>query len=94
MDPQLVKLLILLRLVAYMALVYLGFGLVVEWRSKKPDTKLRSFAHLLCSPLTRPIAALSAPGTSYLSVLRRTTLVTAVLWLLVVVASEIALARP
>lgn len=91
MDSQLVKLLLLLRLIAFMALVYLGFGLFVEWRSRKPGSKLKAFAQLLCSPLTRPVAALSPAGTSYLRVLRRTTFLIAGLWLALLIASEIAL---
>ncbi|HSF40701.1 MAG TPA: hypothetical protein VLT87_12980 [Thermoanaerobaculia bacterium] len=92
MDPQIVKLLILLRLIAFMALVYLGFGLLVESRSRKPGSKLKAFAQLICSPLTRPVAALSPAGTSYRRVLQRTTLFMAGLWLAFLVASELVLA--
>jgi preprotein translocase subunit SecG len=92
-DQQLIKLLLLLRLIAFMALVYLGFGLLVEWRSRKPDSKLKAFARLLCSPLTRPVAALSPAGLGYRQLLGRTTLVIAGLWLALVVASEIVLSR-
>lgn len=86
-----VKLLLLLRLVAFMALVYLGFGLLVERWSRKPGSRLKAFAQLLCSPLTRPVAAVSAPGTSDRRILLRTTLLVGGLWLALLIASEVAL---
>ncbi|HEX4954025.1 MAG TPA: hypothetical protein VF017_11600 [Thermoanaerobaculia bacterium] len=92
MDPGWIKVLLLCRLVAYMAVIYLLFGLVVEWRSRKPDSKLRSFARLLASPLTRPVARLMPEGTLYPRLLRVTTLITIGLWLALTVASELALA--
>lgn len=88
---MIVKLLLLLRLVAFMALVYLGFGLVVEQWSRRPGSRLKAFAQLLCSPLTRPVAAVSAPGTSYRRILLRTTLLMGGLWLAFLIASEVAL---
>jgi hypothetical protein len=90
---MLVKLLLLARLVAYMALVYLAFGWLVEVLSKKPGSKLKAFARLLCSPLVKPAAAAHAPGTPYRTVLIRTLLAIAGLWVILIVVSELALRR-
>lgn len=89
----LVRLLLLGRLVAFMALVYVLFGLVVEALSRKPESKLRAFARLICSPLTRPVAALSGGGLEYPRLLRRTAWAVAALWVVLWAASELAL-RP
>lgn len=94
MDLQVVKLLLLARLIAYMLLVYLGFGLIVELKSRKPESKLRGFAHLLCSPLVRPVAALMPEGTPYVAQLKRTLWLALGLWLLLVAGTELLFARP
>lgn len=93
MDPQLVKLLLLARLIAYMLLIYLGFGLIVELASRKPESKLRGFARLLCSPLVRPVAARMSADTPYLGQLQRTLWIALALWLVLVVGTEILLTR-
>lgn len=87
MDPTLTKLLLLARLVAFMALVYLLFGLLVEWRSRQPESRLRAFARLLCSPLTGVTARFLPAATPYRQVLRSTALGIGLLWLLLVAAS-------
>lgn len=95
MDPTIaphwLKLLLLLRLIAFMALIYALFGLLVEARSRKPDSKLKGFAHLICRPLTQPVAMLF-PGLAYPQLLRRTTWLIAGLWLLITIASELVFA--
>jgi hypothetical protein len=93
MNPDLVKALLLGRLVAFMLLVYIGFGLMVEWRSRKEGSKLKTFGRLLCRPLTAPLAALSPPGTSYGTILKRTAVVVIAVWIAFVVASEVVLSR-
>ena len=91
MDPRVVKLLLLARLVAYMGLIYVGFGLVVEWQSRNPDSKLRAFARLICSPLTAVMARFQPPETPYRTLLVRTALVIAAFWLALVITTEIVL---
>lgn len=88
MAPWAVKLLLLARLVVYMALFYAIFGLVVEWRSRKPGSKLRAFARLLCSPLTAPMARFLPAEAPYRQVLTRTTWTLAALWLTLVITTE------
>lgn len=86
MGPELaLKIVTLLRLVAFMVFVYLVFGLVVERLSKKPGSQLKAFARTVCSPVTRPVARFLAPGTSHRSVLLTSMAVVAVLWTIFVV---------
>lgn len=82
------KIATLLRLVAFMVIVYLAFGLVVERFSRKPDSQLKAFARVVCSPVTRPVARLLAPGTEPRRVLRVGIGLVAVLWLVLVAAAR------
>jgi hypothetical protein len=91
MNADLAKLLLLGRLVSFMLVVYVGFGLLVEWRSRREGSKLKAFGRLLCRPLTSPIATLSPDGTPYMTVLKRTAIAVAAVWLFFVVVSEVAL---
>jgi hypothetical protein len=93
MDSDLVKLLLLGRLVSFMLLVYVVFGLVVESRSRREGSKLKAFARLLCRPLTAPVAALAPDGTDYPTVLKRTAIAVVAVWVVFVVATEVVLAR-
>lgn len=93
MNPDLVKALLLGRLVAFMLLVYIGFGLVVEWRSRREGSRLKAFGRLLCRPLTAPLATLSPPDTPYGTILKRTAIVVVAVWIAFVVASEVVLSR-
>lgn len=93
MPSDLVKVLLLGRLIAFMLMVYVGFGLVVEWRSRREGSRLKAFARLLCRPLVVPVARLSPEGTPYLTILRRTAIAVLAVWLAFIVASEVWLAR-
>ena len=93
MNVDLLKVLLFGRLVAFMLLFYVGFGLIVERASRAPDSKLKGFARLLCRPLTAPLTALSPPGTDYWTILKRTAFAVVALWLFFVVASELAAPR-
>ncbi len=89
MDPELgLKIIALLRVVAFMVFVYLGFGLLVERYSKRPESQLRAFARTVCSPVTRPVARFLAPGTPHRTVLLNSLGVVAVLWLALVVLAR------
>ena len=91
MNADLAKLLLLGRLVSFMLVIYVGFGLLVEWRSRREGSKLKGFGRLLCRPLTAPIAMLSPEGTPYLVILKRTAIAVAAVWIFFVVASEVLL---
>jgi hypothetical protein len=93
MNDDLAKSLLLGRLLAFMLLFYVGFGLLVEWRSSAPQSKLKAFARLLCRPLVAPIQAMSPAGTPYRTLLVRTGIAVVAVWLALVLASEVAL-RP
>lgn len=70
MEPGFaLKVLTLVRLVCWMVLIYLGLGYVVEGRSRKPDSQLKGFFRMLCSPVAKPVARFLAPGTSHQRVL-------------------------
>lgn len=94
MDSDLVKLLLLGRLISFMLVVYVVFGLVVEAKSRKEGSKLKAFGRLLCRPLTAPVARLSPEGTDYPTILRRSAVAVVAVWIVFVVATELVLARP
>jgi hypothetical protein len=81
MDPELLRFLYLGRLLAYMAVIYLLFGILVERFSRKEGSKLKAFAHLVCSPLTKPIGSLMPADTPYPRKLRYTLLAFGLIWL-------------
>jgi uncharacterized BrkB/YihY/UPF0761 family membrane protein len=90
MDADLsLKIVTLLRLVAFMLIVYLAFGLVVERFSTKPDSQLRAFARTVCSPVTRPVQRFLAPGADQRRLLLLGMGVVGVLWGITVVAARV-----
>jgi hypothetical protein len=93
MHPDLVKVLLLGRLIAFMLMVYVGFGLVVEWKSRREGSKLKAFSRLLCRPLVVPLARLSPEGTPYVTILRRTAVAVLAVWVAFIVVSEVVLSR-
>lgn len=93
MHPDLIKVLLLGRLIAFMLMVYVGFGLVVEWKSRREGSKLKAFGRLLCRPLVVPIARLSPEGTPYVTVLWRTAIAVLAVWVAFIVASEVLISR-
>lgn len=82
----------LFRLVAFMVLVYVGLGWLVERRSTQPDSKLRAFFHIVCSPVTWLVARRMAPGTPKERVFRISFLAVTLVWMGLIVLHE--LARP
>ena len=93
MNPDIVKVLLLGRLVSFMLVVYVGFGLLVEWRSRLEGSKLKAFGRLLCRPLVYPVARFSPEGTPYVTILRRTAIAVLAVWIAFIVASEVWLSR-
>jgi len=89
MTAELVlKILTLLRILAFMVFVYLCFGLLVERYSRKPDSQLRAFARTVCSPVTRPVARFLAPSAGQRRLLVLSMGVVAVFWAVVVVLAR------
>ncbi len=93
MNPDIVKVLLLGRLVSFMLVVYVGFGLLVEWQSRREGSKLKAFGRLLCRPLVYPVARFSPPDTPYITILRRTAIAVVAVWIVFIVASEVWLSR-
>lgn len=87
-QELLYRIVTLLRLVAFMVFVYLLFGLVVERYSRKPDSQLKAFARIICSPVTRPVQRLLAPGAEPRRVMGVGLGLVAVVWLVFVVAAR------
>jgi uncharacterized protein YggT (Ycf19 family) len=83
------QLVTLLRLVSFMVLVYLLLGLLVEVNSRKPDSKLKAFFRLVCSPVTRPVSRLVAEGTTHVRLLAVSIGVVGVLWVVSIVLSDV-----
>jgi uncharacterized BrkB/YihY/UPF0761 family membrane protein len=73
-----------------MVLVYLALGLLVEVRSTKPDSKLKAFFRLLCSPVTRPVSRLVQSGSSHARVLLVSMGVVGAVWALSIVLLDVA----
>ena len=83
------KILTLLRLVAFMVMFYLAFGLLVERYSTKPESQLKAFARTICSPVTRLVARFLAPGADQRRLLLVGVGVVGVFWAVVVVLAEL-----
>ncbi len=92
LSPETLRLLLLLRMVAFLLFMYLVFGLIVETASRDEKSKVRGFARLICGPLTKPVAALMGPEAPYPRVLRNTFYLFGALWLAIFAFSELALA--
>ena len=86
---MLVKAVTLLRAVAFMVTVYVGLAWIVERRSQNPASKVRAFFRVLSSPVTYPVSRLLRPGTSPERVLAVSTGVVAVIWVALIVLSEV-----
>jgi uncharacterized protein YggT (Ycf19 family) len=78
------KVVALLRFVAFMVVVYLAFGLLVERLSRRPDSQLRAFARIVCAPVTRPVARVLGPGADQRRLLVVGMVAVGVLWFVLV----------
>ncbi len=63
MSDTAFRLWLLLRLLAFMAVIYLSLAVMVDRFSKKPGSKLRWFFEVVSGPLTLPVRALMPAGT-------------------------------
>jgi len=85
------KLVTLLRLLAFMVLIYLGLAWMVERRSQNPESKVRAFFRTLCSPVTGPVGRFLPAGSTYQRVLAVSAGVVAALWVVLIAVDEILL---
>jgi hypothetical protein len=89
MDATLFKVFTLLRLLAFMVLLYLGLGWLAERYATRPDSKVRAFFRLLCSPVTRPVSRLVRPGAGEQRVLAVAMGLVGAIWVVLIVATEL-----
>jgi hypothetical protein len=87
MGPAL-QALTLLRLLAFMVVLYLALGWMVERYVRRPESRLKAFFRLLCSPVTRPVSRLLAPGAAPGRVLAVSLVLVGGVWVALVAASE------
>ena len=66
---MLLKIIMVLRLVAFMVLMYLALAWFVERRSTNPQGKIRAFFRIVCGPVAVPVSRMLGPGVGYQKVL-------------------------
>lgn len=89
MTGSTLQLLVLVRFLCFVAVIYLGLHIIFSRLISRPDSKVLWFFSVITLPLTWPVRAWLVPGTSE-SRLRFVALVFyVVLWMLILVATEI-----
>jgi uncharacterized protein YggT (Ycf19 family) len=66
---MLLKIIMVLRLVAFMVLMYLALAWFVERRSTNPEGKIRAFFRIVCGPVAVPVSRVLGPAAGYQKVL-------------------------
>jgi hypothetical protein len=89
MHDRVAQALTLLRLLAFMVVLYLALGWLVERYVSRPDSKVKGFFRLLCSPVTRPVGRLLGPGAATTHVLRVSIAIAGGVWAALIVVSEV-----
>jgi uncharacterized protein YggT (Ycf19 family) len=88
MEPALLKIVTVLRLLSFMVVLYLALGWLAERYARKPDGKVRGFFRLVCRPVTAPIARLLPSGAGERRVLEVSLGVVGGLWVVLIIVSE------
>jgi hypothetical protein len=89
-DPSLaLKVVTLLRQIAFLAFIYLLLGWFVNRTIQAPESKMKAFFKVLCSPVTRPVARFMAPGSPYSRIIGVSVGVIAVTWVALIVVTEV-----
>ena len=86
---MLLKIVMVLRLVAFMVLMYLALAWFVERRSTNPQGKIRAFFRIVCGPVAVPVAKRMPPGTSYEKVLVVSMVVVGAAWAVLIVLNQL-----
>lgn len=89
MPPRVLQTLTLLRLLAFMVVVYLALGWIAERYATRPDSKVRAFFRTLCSPVTRPVARALPAGAGERRVLAVSLALVACVWVVLIVVTEL-----
>jgi hypothetical protein len=88
------RLLLLLRVLCFMALVYLALHAIFARLISRPDSKVLWFFAVLTAPLTRPVRACMALNAPEPQVRLVALIVYGVLWALFTVATQIVISGP
>jgi uncharacterized protein YggT (Ycf19 family) len=89
MPPdRLFQLFTLLRQLAFMVLLYLALGWLAERYVTKPDSKLRAFFRLICSPVTRPVSRILSSDAQPQRVLAVSMAIVGGVWIALIAVSE------
>jgi hypothetical protein len=83
------KVLTLLRQIAFLAFIYLLLGWFVERKIDAPDSKVKAFFKMLCWPVTRPVSRFMAPGSPYGRIIGVSVGVIAVIWVGLIVVTVV-----
>lgn len=81
---MLLKIVMVLRLVAFMVLMYLAIAWFVERRSTNPQGKIRAFFRIVCAPVAVPVGRRLGPGVPYEKVLVVSMALVAAAWALLI----------
>ena len=90
MTESALQLLVLIRFLCFVAVVYLGLHIVFSRLISKSDSKILWFFSVITLPLTWPVRAWLAPGTPESRLRFAALLLYVVLWVLLLVATEMA----
>jgi len=85
---MLLKIVMVLRLIAFMVLMYLAFAWFVERKSTNPQGKIRAFFHIVCAPVAVPVSRWLRPGTSYERVLVVSMVLVGAIWAMLIALNE------
>lgn len=84
---MLLKIVMVLRLVAFMVLMYLAIAWFVERRSSNPQGKIRAFFRIVCAPVAVPVSRLLGPGVGYQKVLVVSMAIVGAIWALLILVN-------
>jgi uncharacterized protein YggT (Ycf19 family) len=90
----LAKLVTMSRLLAFMVLLYVGLAWMVERRSQNPESKVRAFFRILCSPVTGPVGRFLPAGSPHQRVLAVSAGVVAAAWVVLIALDELLRRAP
>ena len=85
---MLLKIVMVLRLIAFMVLMYLAFAWFVERKSTNPEGKIRAFFRIVCAPIAVPVSRRLRPGTSYERVLVVSMVLVGAIWAMLIALNE------
>ena len=90
MAELLLRLLVVLRFLCFVAVVYLTLHVVFSRLISKPDSKVLWFFSVLTTPLTRPVRAWLAPASGESQLRLLAIFVYGLLWTLIVIVTRVA----